>query len=457
MSKQVYNQDIAEEYCQKEGTLDNMLYVKDIDAIFMYQEDLHYYKMYSYEKFEDEVYDYIFKKNVKSITKSLVKEIIFNIKKKLLRRIESTDSDWVSIKEGKTLNLETFKIEKCRRDHYCFFHYAVHEDVIMDKEKRPAHFYKFLSEVIVDKKSKTDNELLYVLQEMFGFYLSPGLKPETVFFLIGSGANGKSVLLNILKYIIGKDFISSTSIQRITTNNFAASGLVGKKLNLCNEEESKYMKSDRFKALVSGDMIEVDRKYEPSITFEPKTKFLFATNELPSFDSINEGIRRRVKIVPFNKFVREEDRNLMLREPFGTNSKNPFNDELELIISWGLRGWQRLQKNNYKFTDSKQMGGMMEEFENIVSSALMFCREKYNIKRDDGFVDHEDLYEHYKNWCDQNGKKPMSKHKLLKDLRTNLELESITKWDGDKKKSVKGLPLISVDKIPEIDVEKIKW
>jgi len=230
------------------------------------------------------------------------------------------------------------------------------------------------------------------------------------------------------------------SIQYITTNKFAPGGLVGKKLNLCNEEESKYLKSDTFKAIVSGDMIQVDRKYSSQISFEPRTKFLFATNELPTFDAINEGIRRRIKIFPFNKFVREVDRNLALKEPFGKGSANPFNDELEYIIAWALRGWKRLKENNYAFTDSSLMNNMMADFENVVSSALMFTRENYKVDKK-AFIDNDDLYEFYKLWCIKDGKKSMSKHKYLKDIRSNMNIESKTKWIGDKNRSMRGLGL----------------
>jgi putative DNA primase/helicase len=277
----------------------------------------------------------------------------------------------------------------------------------------------------VDEKGKTDEQLIVLVQEMLGYYLLNNLKAQAVFFLVGRGANGKSVLINVVEKMIGAEYVSAMSIQSLTMNNFATSGLIGKKVNLCNEEESKYLRSDRFKALISGDLIMGERKHENHFYFHPKTKYLFATNAMPTFDGINHGIRRRMQIIQFNRVFEphEQDRDL----------SDKLQTEIGGIVGWALKGAQRLVSNGYRFSQSDNVDEAILSFENQTSSALAYFRENYEVSEDpNDFMSADEMYELYRQWCEKYGKKPMSEPVFGRDIGDNIfkGARSIIKWYG---------------------------
>ena len=67
---------------------------------------------------------------------------------------------------------------------------------------------------------------------MFGNALLATLEAHATFFLVGKGANGKSVLLEVLRHMMGEKFCASVSIESMTTNRFTTYSLICKKINL---------------------------------------------------------------------------------------------------------------------------------------------------------------------------------------------------------------------------------
>ena len=306
-------------------------------------------------------------------------------------------------------------------------------------------FLEFLDTTLIKDSGRTDPELIKVVQEMFGFYLLNNLKAQTVFFLVGKGANGKSVMVRIIEKMIGTEFVSAMSIQNLTMNQFATSGLIGKKVNICNEEESKFLRSDKFKALISGDLIQAERKHERQFAFRPVTKYLFASNRLPSFEGVNFGIRRRMKIIPFKKVFEVEEQNKNLAEELL--------EELPGIIKWAIEGAKRLVEYNYQFADSAAVKKTLRDFENVTSSALMFFRRNYKPDPD-GFMGNMELYREYDTWCLENGKRPMSSISFHRDLSENIKIESEVVWQHGKSTRGKKISMIR-ELVPE-EVQKIE-
>jgi putative DNA primase/helicase len=209
------------------------------------------------------------------------------------------------------------------------------------------------------------------------------------------------------------------SIQHLTLNQFATSGLIGKKINICNEEESKYLRSDRFKALVSGDLIQAERKHENQFAFRPKTKYLFASNRLPTFEGINYGLKRRMIIVPFKRMFQVKDQN--------KNMLSELLSELPGIIGWAISGAKRLVDNNYQFSETESSDLCKIEFENFTSSTYMFFRENFETD-DTGWISNKQMYQEYVDWCRENGKKAMSSTGFGRDL-VQLGVETEIAWD----------------------------
>lgn len=410
MAKTNDNVELTDLFLMDELYKDKIIYVREIDSVLIYQPEKHYYKVFTNESLEPIIYSFL-RGRAKNLTHNMVREIVYHLKMSTNRTIENIDFAYTAFKD-KLLNMETFEFENFD-DSKIATHYLNYNSEEINMET-PV-FNKFVTDVMVDEKLRPDIELQTVLQEMFGFYFYNELEPKAVFFLVGSGANGKSIILKTISEIIGQDFINAKSIQTLTTRLFSTSSMAGKKVNICNEEESKYLKGDRFKAIVSGETIEGERKFGDAYDFTPTIKLLFATNNQPSFDGIDHGLRRRLRILPcYRKFSEEEQDKKMW---------DKIKKEIPGIIKYSIEGAKRLRAQRHIFSKSKSMDKTMIEFENNVSGALMFIRENFEESREN-FIAMSMLYQEYKEWCDRNGRKYLSANNFGKDLNVVLEIPS---------------------------------
>jgi len=410
-------QDMVAAFCQKESVREGLLYVDNIDSFYQLDTDKRYFKKLRMLDLERTVYLYLSSVTSKSISTALVRDFISQIKYRIYRTIPDIDFNYISLRGKKVLNVKTFKIDYFDIDKPPF-HYVDcdPEDIQSYSGTPPPRFEQYLDEVVVDDEMNPDKDMQMVVQEMVGYYLLSTLEAHVVFFLIGKGRNGKSVMLDIVREIVGEEFCDAMPVEMMTSDKFATSNLIGKKLNVCAEDESTFVKTDKFKAMVGGDPISVERKYGAKFTWKPTVKHIFATNEMPSFSGFNKALTERIKIIPFNRFFKKEDRDTQLVEKLKR--------ELGGIIAWALEGAERLKENNFVFSDSELMDERGDDFQKNVSSAVLFFKENYE-KKEFGFVANDDLYDHYKEWCDRRGKKKQSFYVFLKDVETLTDLVNV--------------------------------
>jgi putative DNA primase/helicase len=320
----------------------------------------------------------------------------------------NSSSSLVTFSDGMVLNTDSFIVCEGAPYEYSFYGFQFPSTVLSNSAK-PLLFEKFLDEVLIRKDGSRDEELKILIQEIFGYCLTNSTAAHKAFFFYGSGRNGKSVLLNILSKLIDPKYISNMTIQNLSKNNFALGNLIGKRVNIAGEEESNYIKSDLFKCLVAGDPITADRKHRDPIEFKPQVKFIFGTNEIPVFDSANTAIRERIMLIPFNKYITEEEQDRSLSKKL--------EHELDQIFVWALNGAKRLVHNGYKFTVPQSVKEMAEVFSEEQSSVLEFIKEECHITGDrEDFVIPSVLYADYQEWCKDNGRMAKGSKKFRKDI-----------------------------------------
>lgn len=422
----IQNSDVANDFALDPKHIDEVIYIKDIDAFGWYDAERGYFEILDQDKMQERIYFYALEKGRKGLTKQITADIVQQIKWTIKRKVKSIVTNYIAFKD-KLLNLNTFEFEDFDVKKYAFNFIDVLSTEINTQD--PVTFKKYLETTLVTKDLQTDTELINVVQEMFGFYFINDLKAESVFFLVGDGANGKSRMTEVIENIVGERFTSNMSIEEMTMDKFATSDLVGKKINICREEESKFVKSSLFKALVTGDTISAVRKFGARFSFKPTAKQLYASNNPPTFEGAGYALTRRIKIIPFNRKFKPEEKDVFLEEKL--------KKELPGIVAWTIEGAKRLIANNYCFSYSKQMEAKTREFESNLSSAVMYVREKW-VEHESGFVPNDDLYADYVLWCSLNGRKAMNSHNFFKDIANTLVMDSALKYHGDKGKTVRG-------------------
>jgi len=417
-NKKIKNQDIAYAFLDQKDLRKDILFCSGWDTFFKYEDG--YYKMYEPEEFREFVWRFVVGNYPDlGITTSIIKDIVSQIKWASYRKLPTIITDHIAFKD-KLYNTKKFKWEEFDRKKIALHQIEFQSDEIhMDTPV----FENFIRTTLTDEEDKTDKDLVKLVQEMFGYYLISGLEAQKTFFLVGDGANGKSVMTRVLESIIGREYVSAMTIQTLTTNQFAASNLIGKRVNICNEEESKYLQSSTFKSLITGETMQVERKFEKQFSFTPTTKYLFASNRMPNFEGLNHGLRRRIIIIPFNKIFEEHEQNKNLNEELL--------NEMPGIINWAMDGAKRLKENNYKFTQTKATDETKMEFEESISSSVMFFRENFTPD-DNGFLTNKEIYREYKDWCYENGKKQTASNKFHKDVTKNIKVKKSSRWENNK-------------------------
>ena len=213
-------------------------------------------------------------------------------------------------------------------------------------EARPEQFDKFLRDILCDADGRplTDREALTeLIWEMLGYCLATHARYERCFILCGPGANGKSVLGAIAKAMVGR--ANTASVQPSQMNSvFQRSNLEGKLLNLVTElNQKEELQDGLLKAIVSGEMMSVERKYDDVREIEPFAKHIILTNHLPRISDYSDGLFRRVSIIP-------------LQRQFLGNAADPLlitklTWELDAITSRALDALGRLIDRHGNFTE----------------------------------------------------------------------------------------------------------
>ena len=144
-----------------------------------------------------------------------------------------------------------------------------------------------------------DEELYELLLEFIAYIFFDKNKFRKMFMLYGVGSNGKSKYTSIIEKFIGKENITSLSLEDLN-HRFKVSALISSKCNIGNDIGSKLLDdSQMVKKLTGEDMINADRKNRDPIEFECTSKLIFSCNKLPKANDKSYGFYNRFIIIPF--------------------------------------------------------------------------------------------------------------------------------------------------------------
>lgn len=190
-----------------------------------------------------------------------------------------------------------------------------------------------------------DEELLMCIQEIFGYVLINNTKGEKAFYFVGVGSNGKSFCAEILTNLVGRKNVSNIPLSKFS-EKFGIEGIVDKSLNIANENElGGAISTESLKALISGDPINISRKFKKAINVKSNIKLIFLLNTLPDTLDNTHGYYRKILIIPFNRVFKCDEMDKDLPEKVS--------EELSGVLNWALEGAERLIRNDYKFTECK--------------------------------------------------------------------------------------------------------
>jgi len=252
-----------------------------------------------------------------------------------------------------------------------------------------------------------DSDTLKCLQEWAGYCLLPTVQGtlQKSLFLIGEGANGKSVFLETLAVVL--DNVSHLELSELF-DRFKIAELEGKLANICTDVETSKVMDARFKKIVAGEPQSAERKFKEPFEFQPFAKILFSANEFIPTKDRTHGFYRRFDILRFNRiFKTEEQKPDLLQE---------LKKEVPGIFNWALEGLERLRQQKWIMTKSAYMEDCHNEFRRATNPLQLFIEEECVVDAD-ATVDANELRRSYKQYCEDKGYKVLSDSKLGQELK----------------------------------------
>jgi len=252
-----------------------------------------------------------------------------------------------------------------------------------------------------------DTELRQLLEEVVGYILLRRNELGKAFILTGSGSNGKSTFLDMIKHFLGQENYSSLALEELG-QRFKTAEIFGKLANLGDDISNQYIDNNAiFKKLVTGETVNVERKGHDPFDFNNYAKLLFSANQLPRINDTTDGLMRRLVIIPFNAKFSSTDADY---DPF-IKDKLLTDSAMRYLLRVGLEGLKRvLQRKG--FTNPESVQRELLEYERMNNPILAFADEGHKIEHETS----SDVYLKYNAWCHSNGLRPLSQIQFGREI-----------------------------------------
>ena len=240
-----------------------------------------------------------------------------------------------------------------------------------------------------------DAEVIGFMQRVCGYTLTGSTKEQKLFFLYGTGRNGKSVFLDTFSGIMG-DYARTAASNLFLDSKYSEhatglAGLAGARLVVGSElPAGKAWNEAVIKDMTSSDTLTARFMRGDYFDFKPTHKLFIAGNHQPAFRSVDEAIRRRVVLIPFTITISPDK--------VDTDLEEKLKDEWPAILSWAVDGCLEWQDNGLQIPEviSKASEDYMEA-EDSVGMFLEDCTVQ------EGQISTHDLFQAFHQWQRDSG------------------------------------------------------
>jgi P4 family phage/plasmid primase-like protien len=265
-------------------------------------------------------------------------------------KVDDFDRDgWLFNVQNGTFDLRTGEFREHRRADLI----TKMAPVTYDAKASCPHFIEFLAAILdAPNDYEAALELVIFLQRFFGYTLTGSTREQCFIILHGDGSNGKSTLLNVLRALLG-DYCKQTKPDTLMQKKFGegisndVAMLRGARMVTAIEtNEGRQLDEAKIKEMTGGDPVTARFLRKEFFTFTPEYKIFLATNHKPQIQGMDNGIWRRVRLVPFDvqfwNAAKGETGPAHLEADKELEDK--LKGELPGILNWAVQGcmdWQR--------------------------------------------------------------------------------------------------------------------
>ncbi|MCK9519530.1 MAG: phage/plasmid primase, P4 family [Dehalococcoidia bacterium] len=282
---------------------------------------------------------------------------------------------------------------------------------------------QFMKDIFPEEPGGASKE--YMLQQFMGYCFLRDARYQKALFLYGTGANGKSTVLDVLQAMVGAENTSSLTLSDLT-QRFKSQYLQNKLVNMATETNTRDpLTTEVFKAVVDGSNITAERKYGEPYQYRPFAKWIVAMNEPPTVPDKSHGFGRRVLVLNFERrFEAHEiipDMALRLIE------------EIDGVFNWALDGLYTILGEG-RFRVPEQIEKDTEQLLTTLNPMLIFVKECCDLGMDPvtmrvPHVPTTDLWPAYTAWCHDGRNRPLGRNKFL-DL-IMMSFPHVTRGEND--------------------------
>ena len=321
----------------------------------------------------------------------IVNEIINKIGRKtyiLRENFDCKDLDLICVKNG-VYSLKTGKLMPHSPDYN--FKSAI--SINYNKTKVCWKIQEFLHGVLYE-------EDVPVMQEWLGFCLYRNYFLKKGMILVGVGDTGKTTALNLIIKFIGSKNMSGISLQDISGDKFSTVSLYGKHINVYDDLSSTDLQEvGTFKMVTGNGWISGEQKFCDKFSFRNFAKLMFATNKIPKIKNNDDDTAYYKRWIVlrfdnvFDKTNKKTNKNLI--------NEIVTEDEMSGLFNWAVEGLRRILKNqDFSLnSDLKDIKYLMERNSSDIAKFVHDCCEKGNS---DDWISKDDMWLHYKEYCELN-------------------------------------------------------
>jgi len=253
-----------------------------------------------------------------------------------------------------------------------------------------------------------DEELRDYLQRCVGYSLTGQTTEHAVFLLHGTGANGKSTYFEALRYVFG-DYAQAAEFSTFLATNAQnvrndLAKLNGARFVTAVESDSgKRLDETLVKQMTAGDTVTARYLYSEHFEYKPQFKLWLGTNHKPTIRGQDEGVWRRIRLIPFTVFIPldQQDRNL----------SDKLKMEASGILNWALKGLAEWRANGLQ--DPSIVKDATKEYRMDEDVIGLFLETKCVLE---GQSTASELYKAYRDWAEHSGEFEMSQRRFSNAL-----------------------------------------
>jgi putative DNA primase/helicase len=273
--------------------------------------------------------------------------------------------------------------------------------VEFDPDAKCPRWKRFLREILGG-----DRKLIRFIQKSLGYSLTGDTCEQCWFFLHGTGANGKSTLINTILHVMGDYALQASPDTFLATkgggprNDLAR--FLGARLIAAGEpDNSKRLDDGLIKRFTGQDPITCRFLYREEFTYQPAGKLFFSANHKPRVDDASPGFWRRLHSIPFNVAIFEAEQDKTLIEKLKKDAPG--------ILAWLVRGCLAWQRKALK--PPQEVAEATKEYQ-IDSDPLAAFFEDSDLCFGEGYrIEKRELYDLYVEWFEEKcgeRRKPVS-------------------------------------------------